>query len=104
MPECEERLDGRQDRTVTGVEPAVGERPELATSDQPFEEVDRRAGLRRELGEGQGAHASAILGLLPRRPLELAGPIRPLVAGPRVVVGVERLLRRAGPPRGRGSG
>ena len=47
MPECEERLDGRERRAVAGVfQRAVGERTELAARHQPFEQIDRFSGLR----------------------------------------------------------
>ena len=46
---------------------------------------------------GHATVRSRASGLLARRPLELARPIRPLVPRPRVVVRVERLLRRAVP-------
>ena len=45
---------------------------------------------------------SALADLLARRALQLTGPIRPLVARPRVVVRIQLLLRSS--PRARGSG
>ena len=61
-PGVDQRPHRADEGLVARIEPAVGERPDLADRHQPFHQREGCAGLLGKLGDGDGPHAAMVRG------------------------------------------